>query len=290
MLLITGVTGLTGRFLIQELREAGYSDRIRCLIRSNSDISWINDPGIEFYVGNVTSTESIIEGLNGITGVIHLVNIRSSPQIINACQHMGVNRVIFINTTGIYSRYQKYSGEYKQLEQIILSSELDFTIIRPTMIYGNHWDKNIHKLVLFINRYPIVPIVTKGYGLMQPIYARDLAKAIALAYMNPVSIRKEYNVAGKTLINFYDLMWLIASILNKKRLFIRIPYSITMLAGYAGELIPNSLIDIEKVKRLQEDKVFSYELATNELGFSPISINEGIALEIASLREIGLIK
>ena len=34
MLLITGITGLTGRFLITALREAGYSGNIRCLIRS----------------------------------------------------------------------------------------------------------------------------------------------------------------------------------------------------------------------------------------------------------------
>ncbi|MCL5289993.1 MAG: hypothetical protein M1489_03020 [Firmicutes bacterium] len=38
-----------------------------------------------------------------------------------------------------------------------------------------------------------------------------------------------------------------------------------------GEKIPNGLIDLEKVKRFREDKVFDYTEAVHELGFAPIS-------------------
>ena len=107
-----------------------------------------------------------------------------SPEIIEACKVSGINRIVIVTTTGIFSKYQQYSEEYKKLETIILDCGLNYTIIRPTMIYGNHQDKNIHKLVKIVNKYPIVPVIGKGYGLMQPIYAKDLAEVIAAAYMN----------------------------------------------------------------------------------------------------------
>ncbi|NLU49560.1 MAG: NAD(P)H-binding protein [Syntrophomonadaceae bacterium] len=289
MLFITGITGLTGRFLLDALREVGYTEVMRCLVREHSDVSWIEDDRVVLHKGDVNDVDSLIRGLHGATGVIHLVNIRSSPQIIQACRATGVRRVVFVNTTGVYSKYQKYSADYKRLEHGILSSGLDYTIIRPTMIYGNHRDKNIHKLVKIIDKYPVIPIIGAGTGLMQPIYAQDLARVIAAAYINPGSIGKAYNVAGKRPIKCREVMELIASRLGKRRFFIRIPYFMALLAGYAGDAIPNGLIDSEKVKRLQEDKVFDYGLAASELGFAPRSFEEGVEQEISDLRKAGII-
>ncbi|MGI5912555.1 MAG: NAD-dependent epimerase/dehydratase family protein [Syntrophomonadaceae bacterium] len=289
MLLITGITGLTGRFLIRALCEAGYSGNIRCLIRKHSDISWITDNNIEFVKGDVTDVESLIKACQGVSGVIHLVNIRSSPEIIEACKANGINRLIIVTTTGIFSKYQQYSNEYKRLENIIRNCGLDYTIIRPTMIYGNHQDKNIHKLVKIVNRYKIIPVVGKGYGLMQPIYAKDLATVIAQAYVNDISIGRAYNVAGKTAIRFCDIMAIIAKNLEVNRIFINIPYQMALLGGYFGQIIGSSLINVERIQRLQEDKVFDYQEASKDLGFSPISFEEGIKLEIASLKEAGII-
>lgn len=289
MLLITGITGLTGRFLITALREAGYSGNIRCLIREHSDISWITDENIEFVKGDVTDVKSLITACQGVEGVIHLVNIRSSPEVIEACKVNNIKRVIIVSTTGIFSKYQPYSNEYKRLENIIINCGLDYTIIRPTMIYGNHQDKNIHKLVKIINRNKIIPVVGKGYGLMQPIYAKDLATVIAQAYTNDISIGKAYNVAGRTAIRFCDIMAMIAKNLGVNRIFINVPYPMALLGGYLGQIIGSSLINVERIQRLQEDKVFNYEEASKDLGFSPIAFEEGIKLEVASLKQAGII-
>jgi nucleoside-diphosphate-sugar epimerase len=289
MLLITGITGLTGRFMISALREAGYSDCICCLIREHSDISWVTDNNVEFVKGDVTEVQSLIRAFEGVKGVIHLVNIRSAPEIIEACKVTGINRVVIVTTTGIFSKYQQYSDEYKKLESMILDCGLDYTIIRPTMIYGNHQDKNIHKLVKIVNKYPIVPVIGKGYGLMQPIYAKDLAGVIAAAYIKPVSIKKTYNVAGKEPIRLIEIMKLISMELGKRRIFVTIPYPMALATGYIGEWINNELVNIERIQRLGEDKVFSFDEASNDLGFAPINFKQGISFEVNALRQAGII-
>ena len=206
------------------------------MVRESSDISWMRDENIELAIGDINNYDSLLAAVDGTEAVIHLVNIRSSPQIIQACYEAGVMRAIFINTTGIYSKYQQYAVEYQRLEATMLDCKLDYTIIRPTMIYGNYQDKNIHKLVMIVNKYPIIPVLGKGYGLMQPIYAGDLAMVTARAFMNDISIRKAYNVAGKESVRFSDIMHIISSTLGKRRLFINTPYLLMLVAGYIGEI------------------------------------------------------
>ena len=45
----------------------------------------------------------------------------------------------------------------------------------------------------------------------------------------------------------------------------------------------------EQVQRLREDKAYPYEEARRELGYAPRRFSEGIALEVARLRKLGLI-
>lgn len=284
MLLVTGITGLTGRFLYREILEHTQMSRLICLIRTKSDISWMTTEKPSIHYGDVNNVKDIIDSMQGVSTVIHLVNMRQAPQIISACKESRVRRVIFVNTTGMFSKYQAYSSLYRQLEDKILTSGLDYTIIRPTMIYGNNQDKNIHKLVTLINKAPIFPVIGSGESLMQPIYAGDLAKVIYKASLEDASIKKEYNVAGKEPISYLNILTEIANALGKKRCFVHIPYKIALLAALIGDYVPNGLINVEKVRRLSEDKVFCYAKAKQDLAFDPISFREGIKLEMDSLK------
>ncbi|MFZ5652559.1 MAG: NAD-dependent epimerase/dehydratase family protein [Bacillota bacterium] len=289
MLLVTGITGLTGRFLYSEIVRNGKAGSLRCLVRKNSDLSWIDGSMPELVYGDANNISDLAEAMKGVSGVIHLVNIRCSPQVIEACKIAGVKRVVFVNTTGMYSKYQAYSGLYRQLEEKIFASGLDYTIIRPTMIYGNQLDKNINKLVRLINRLPVFPVVGDGKSLMQPVYAGDLARVIYQAYKSSRAVGKDYNVAGKEPLSYYEILYQIASALGKKRFFVRIPYRLALIAGKLGDIIPNGLVNLEKIRRLSEDKVFDYSKAKHHLDYNPIPFQEGIKLEIKALRSVGMI-
>lgn len=245
--------------------------------------------GVEFVSGDVRDVPTVAASLAGAEVLVHLVGIREAPGIMEACRRAGHRRVVFINTTGIYSRYREVAAEYVRIEETILGSDLEYTIIRPTMIYGNHRDKNIHRLVKIVNRLPVIPIVGGGRGLMQPIYARDLAAVTARAALSPHVARRAYNVAGKEPLSYREVLQEIAAALGKKRYLVNVPYGLALAAGQVGELFPCSLLTVERVQRLLEDKVFDYTEAARDLGFAPISFQEGIRLEVAALREAGVI-
>lgn len=238
MILVTGIAGLTGQFLYQEIQGERKLDQIiKYFVRPTSDISFMLDEDKKNNViyGDGNNLKDVTDALLNINLVIHLATIHLSEVITQACLLKGVKRVIFINTTGMYSQYKSYALLYTELERKIKESGLIYTIIRPTMIYGNHQDVNIHKLIKMISKLSVFPVIGKGDGLMHPIYAQDLAKCISSVMDNEEKTRmQEYNVAGKASLTYLSLLKEIAKALGKERYFciyrMDWPFSLVRLA------------------------------------------------------------
>lgn len=84
-----------------------------------------------------------------------LINIASlcfghAPNIVNVCEEMNVKRAIFVSTTGMFTKLNPDSkGIRLEVERLIKESNLDYTIIRPTMIYVTRTDRNMRRLVKY---------------------------------------------------------------------------------------------------------------------------------------------
>lgn len=289
MLLITGITGLTGKFLYEEIQKSDMNKKVKYLVRKTSDISWLNeDDNVVF--GDIRSVESMKSVFEDVTEVLHLAPRNQLSNILEICEYHNITRIYYVNSTGIYSDFKKSSHVDLRNEQLLKESDLIYTIIRPTMIYGNKQDGNIHLLVKIMNKTPIYPVIGSGNGLMHPIYAGDLAKAVFSAINKEELTRyKEYNLAGREPIKYSQLLKEISIAMNKKVFLLKTPYFLALLAGKIGNKIPNKIINYEKILRLKEDKNFDYSLASMDLNFEPLSFKEGISLEIKALQEDGTI-
>ena len=69
-------------------------------------------------------------------------------------------------------------NDFKNAENLIMQSNLIWTIIRPTMIYGSPRDRNMIRLIKWIDHFPILPIFGNGNALQQPINVKDLVNFI----------------------------------------------------------------------------------------------------------------
>ena len=82
-------------------------------------------------------------------------------------------------------------------EELVRSSGLDWTILKPAVIYGPGDDMVSH-LVKMIRFAPVFPVVGRGDSLLQPVHAGDVAAAVVGALGNDRSIGKAYDVVGPT--------------------------------------------------------------------------------------------
>lgn len=285
--LITGATGLLGQALLNLLRSGGYD--VRCLVRTTSPAGRLK--GFELAYGDAGNENSILRALSGVEAFVHVAGLQYAPQVIPAMRRAGVRRLVMISSTSVHSAYEPRSGWRRKMEDLVRESGLGWTIVRPAMIYGSELDKNMHKLLRFLDRSPVFPMFGPGANLWQPVYHKDLARGVLAALEKPEAIGQTYDLPGAEPLTYLDLIRTAAAALGREPRIIRLPLEPVRAALAGAERLRLPLpIKSEQVLRLREDKAYAYEKARRELGYAPRSFQEGIAREVKRLREIGLVR
>jgi len=292
VLLVTGITGHTGRYFIDELIKNNYKEKIRCIVRKDSSLDYIEKSGLNYELtfGDLNDADFLLESCKGIDEILSIYNIRYSINMINAAIKNNVKRIICVHTTGIYSKYKMASSEYKKIEEKVFElakNKIDLTILRPTMIYGDICDLNISKFIKMIDKMKVYPVIAGGKAKLHPVNARDLGKAYYLVLINPETTKnKSYNLSGSEEIKIIDMLKLIGNYLNKKTIFVTVPLWLSVTSGYVIKLITLNKINIvEKILRMDESRCFSYEDASKDFGYSTINFKNAIKEEVEQYKK-----
>jgi len=273
MILLTGATGFLGEFVLKELVDKGYD--VTCFVRKTSNIDIIKKFNVKYVYGELDDYKSICEALKDKEALINIASLGfgHAPNIVNACESINIKRAIFVSTTVRI-----------EAERLIKESNLNYTIIRPTMIYGTPRDRNMWRLIKYLSKLSILPIFGDGTYLQQPVYVKDLASVIVKAYETPISIRKAYNISGAKPLTYNDVVDITAKALGKKVIKLHIPMKLSYnLLKFYEKLTSKPILKAEQVLRLNENKDFSHEEAKKDFGYNPLSFEEGIKKEIEHL-------
>jgi nucleoside-diphosphate-sugar epimerase len=294
MLLITGITGHSGKYFLQELINNHYSDPIRCIIRKSSDISLLDKTGlkIEKIIGDLSDEGFLNEAMIDVDTILHIASIFYSSNIIKAAVKNNVRRVILVHTTGIYSKYKSASEIYKNIEinigKMLQTSNhpIGLIYLRPTMIYGNIHDRNIIIFIKMLDKFRWFPVIEHGKSLIQPVNGRDLGKAYYQILMKTNIMNGDYILSGEKPISILDLYRLISNYLDKKTKYFNIPLWLGLCIARIFKFFTLGKIDyIEKVQRMCENRSFSHNAATRDFGYKPMPLEEGIKIEVEEYLE-----
>jgi nucleoside-diphosphate-sugar epimerase len=269
-ILLVGGTGFLGSFVAARL-----ADRSPIVLaRPTSDRSALPD-GLEVRVGDLASPLP----LDGVSTLIYCASMGLGhvPPLITRLEACGVRRAVFLSTTAIFTRLPSTSRSVRlAAEAAVQTSSLDWTLLRPTMIYGTARDRNISRLLRFLRRWPVIPVC--GNALWQPIYVDDLADAVVAALDSPRSSRHAYNIAGAAPLTFGDLIRIAARAVGRRVLLLPVPLEAAVLAARLTRIVSP-----EQIRRLAEDKAFAYADAARDFGFAPRSFDAGVRLEARAL-------
>lgn len=279
---VTGATGFTGTRVVPLLLKSGYN--VRCLYRASSDRYPLAGLDIEWALGDVSDPQSLTSAMQGTDALVNVASLGfgHAESILRSANEAGVKRGIFISTTAIFTQLNAGSKSVRlAAEEAIQASGLDYTILRPTMIYGSPRDRNMWRLIRLLRITPVMPIFGDGESLQQPIFVDDVAQAVLLALQTDATIGKSYNIAGKAPLTYNQVIGTVASALGKRVWKLHLPYMpIVHLLQFTERMKFRLPIKAEQVLRLNENKAFSYEEARRDFGFSPRSFEEGLQTEI----------
>ena len=313
-IVITGITGKSGqcflnRLLLESDNLKNYKFKLVC--RNLGDYSK-NIEGyklvekailnkklnIELCDADLTNNSEIIDIFKeSVYMVIHIASVKMTMNIVPDALKYGVDNFIMVHTTGIYSKYKAAGEEYRKIESEVEKivqeyrahgRDINITILRPTMVYGDLNDKNISVFIKMVDKLRIFPVVKGARFDLQPVWCKDLGDAYYDVMMNwDVTRNKEYILSGGESIQLIEIFHEIERQLGVKNVYISCPYPIAYVGACLIYFISLKKIDMrEKVQRLVEPRAFSHDEALKDFGYTPVEFNEGVKEEIEMYKKL----
>ena len=288
---VTGGTGFVGREILSQLLQAGHA--VRVLVREGSADKLPEPQKVEVHIGDITDGASLVGALDGCDAVIHLVGIirefpgrgitfkkmhvAATENILEACDEQGVRRFVHMSSNGTRENGSTaYHRTKWQAEQMVRDSGLDWTIFRPSLIFGQG-SEFVKMLTELIRRVPVVPVIGDGQYRMQPVSVVQVAESFVRAPGMPGSIGATYHQGGGESYSYDEILDLTARAMGREQatkvhqpLFMIKPM-IKMLQGF--EQFP---ITEDQLKMLIEGNVCDPGEWAKDFELEPISYAEGI--------------
>ena len=288
---VTGGTGCVGREILSQLLQAGHA--VRVLVREGSADKLPEPEKVEVHIGDITDGASLVGALDGCDAVIHLVGIirefpargitfknmhvTATENILEACDEQGVRRFLHMSSNGTRENGSTaYHRTKWQAEQMVRDSGLDWTIFRPSLIFGQG-SEFVKMLSELIRRIPVVPVIGDGQYRMQPVSVVQVAESFARALGMPESIGAIYHQGGGESYTYDEILDLTARAMGREQatkvhqpLFMIKPM-IKMLQGF--EQFP---ITEDQLKMLIEGNICDPGEWAKAFELEPISYAEGI--------------
>jgi NADH dehydrogenase len=240
MIFVTGGTGFVGQEVVRELLGLGY--RVRLLVRDpRCAAALANHPQVELFQGDALCPETLVGAMAGVKAVIHLIGIiaetsavsfelghvEATRHVLAAAKAADVTRWMQMSAAGTRpeasSRYHRTKWE---AEELVRQSGLDWTIFRPSLIYGSdERDRLFNVLRLALTWPPLYsfPLLDGGTPLVQPVSVREVARCFALAVSKEASLGRTYDLVGPVPFSWREMVFKIARGLGKSVVYEEVP-------------------------------------------------------------------
>ncbi len=265
----------------------GRGHDVVALARSPSAAQRVGDLGATPVLGDLDEPGSLPPAFGDAQGLINLASLGfgHARVIVDATQAGGIRRAVFVSTTAIFTNMNVASKAVREAaERTIRDSDLDWTIVRPTMVYGTPSDRNMARLLRLVARSPVVPMPGGGKRLQQPVHVDDLAVAIVAAFESPRAVGADYNVAGPSPLSLRRIVEEAGDAVGRRPRSVPIPLPVVAaLVGLYQRLVKQPRLTTEQIRRLAEDKAFDISRAEEDLAYAPRSFATGIDHEAAQM-------
>lgn len=231
---VIGGTGFVGSYLIEALLTAGHTPRV--LVRPGSEHKLAQAERCETVPGDIADTTALENCLQGADTVIYLIGIlrefptqgityeetqfRGVERTVAAAQKQGVKQFILMSANGVKAGGTQYQDTKFLAEQCVQASGLDWTIFRPSVIFGDPRGKMefCTQLNKELVQTPIpAPLFFRGLNIMQagkfqmaPVHVRDVANAFAAAVGNTSANQRTFPLCGPDSPSWKDILQTIA--------------------------------------------------------------------------------
>lgn len=288
---VTGGTGFVGKAVVRALQAHGFI--VRCLVRPGSESDLKGFEAIERVPGNVLSPKELADSIQGCAAVIHLVGIiREYPvrgvtferlhavatrNMVEATKAAGVPRYLQMSALGTRPNARsRYHQTKWAAEETVRQSGLQWTIFRPSVIYGRG-DGFVTLLARLVRRLPVVPVIGNGRYQLQPIPVEQVAEAFARGLERDETVGRTYEVGGPRPYRFTAILDLIGAAVGKPRVRkLYQPMALMRPLVACCQRLPFFPLTSDQLVMLQEDNICDPMPFFKAFDLEPLDFPEGL--------------
>lgn len=289
---IIGGSGFVGRHIANVLTAQGIFVRIptrryeharELLVLPTADV-------VEANVHDAAVLDRLLTGMDAVinlVGILHgdftAAHVELPRKIVAACQRNGIMRLVHMSAlnanSGGPSAYLRSKGEG---EKIVLASDLQTTIFRPSVIFGPE-DSFLNLFARLTRRLPLLPLASPN-AKFQPVFVENVAQAFAATLSNPVIFGQGYDLCGPRVYSLQQLVEYVAHVTGHDSSIIGLSDNLSYLQALLMEWLPGKLITRDNYYSMQIDSVCDCTGSNNlaaVFGIRPTPLEEAAPLYLA---------
>lgn len=302
-ILVLGGAGYVGATVCEKLVRHGYKVTVptRRLINARNLQHLPTVTLVEMDVHDAVALERVVSGhdavinliaiLHGSSAAFDKVHVELPQKLVRACLAQGVRKLVHISALGVnganpgsgpsgYLR-SKERGEAALL-QAIAGSDLELTVLRPSIIFGAK-DKFLNLFAKLQSVFPVMPLAGAN-ARFQPVWVDDVATAVvrsleqAAARSPGMSTVRILEACGPDVFTLKELVQLAAQLRGvnqgRGRPVIALPQWLGRLQARLMELAPGEpLMSRDNLDSMTVDNVATDQLPGLEaLGIRPAAL------------------
>jgi len=244
---IFGATGFVGSHLLNELEKNNHNPQI--LIRRRSEHKIKSSNNHKIIIGDISDKEAIRNTLKDAEAIIYTVGIIREfkhknisfnslhrdgvKNVIDEAEKLNIKRFILMSANGVKKDGAKYQTSKYLGELELINSDLNWTIFRPSLIFGDSNGKEefcaqLKKDMLSLP-FPaplfykgLIPI-NAGQFKMSPIHVENIASFFIKSITMNQTIHKTYELGGIETYTWKEIIHIISTAYGKNKWTIPTP-------------------------------------------------------------------
>lgn len=201
-------------------------------------------------------------------------HVETVRDLVEACREAGVRRLVHVSALGVHeggerSLPSRYLRSKAAAEKLLRDSRLDWTILRPSVMFGPE-DNFLNTFARLQRVLPFV-VLPMADARFQPIHVGDAAQAMVNVLDEPRTHRRVFELAGPEVLTLRELVRLAGEASGHPRPIVAAPRALGRLQAALLEHLPGRMMSRDNLDSMQIPNIASGPLDPL-LGIDPVSV------------------